>query len=298
MPRILPPTTPASRFFATFRAPERSGRALRGPDGEIIRTVTEIESPDVKPTAPGVPTRPGRIGMVVTSKHPLLAWLEPILNKAMSPEAILKSWQFNFGRYVPPSGGGVSFAQPEVIGNTSEYGERRYFNVSNLVDGVESVKAFLSAVTLWLGQSAELGWDVILEGGVWANHYTRSREKVGEGSQMLIEACDFALEVGKIIRPKDLSPHQQATVPRCNFDGWTFFKSGRSYHGYGPLILQNIGEFHRSLGRLLQLNDKNLRIVDERWVGHTLENGGTQLRWTNQAEKYLGMPELVANPFV
>jgi hypothetical protein len=74
------------------------------------------------------------------------------------------------------------------------------------------------------------------------------------------------------------------------------FDSGNSYHGYSPVLL-NRREWENHLGKLLLLTPPKSEkppIVDWRWVGHSLRRGYSALRWTNNSEKYIKVPEFYA----
>lgn len=70
------------------------------------------------------------------------------------------------------------------------------------------------------------------------------------------------------------------------------FNSGNSYHGY-IINLLGINEWHKFLGSLLLLNPRNkpFEIVDSRWVGHSLENGFSALRISNNSGFYIQVPQ-------
>jgi hypothetical protein len=74
-----------------------------------------------------------------------------------------------------------------------------------------------------------------------------------------------------------------------------FFSSGRSVHCYFSCILDR-NEWIEYMGKLLLLNPFNPNepyIVDTRWVGHSIVNGFSALRWTSNSKFYLKMPEAV-----
>lgn len=76
------------------------------------------------------------------------------------------------------------------------------------------------------------------------------------------------------------------------------FRSGRSFHGYCFTILSS-NDWVRFLGRALLCNPprgKGEEIVDVRWIGHSLTNGYSALRWTKKTDFYKSEPELVSDP--
>jgi len=75
-----------------------------------------------------------------------------------------------------------------------------------------------------------------------------------------------------------------------NFD---WFKSGRSYHGYGAFLMMDT-EWYVQMGKLLLVNQVGVPlIVDPRWVGHRLIAGYAALRWTKNTNCYLDLPRRV-----
>lgn len=74
------------------------------------------------------------------------------------------------------------------------------------------------------------------------------------------------------------------------FKEMKWYKSGRSYHGYGGgLICER--EWLILMGKLLLANKKDLPpTVDTRWVGHRLIAGYSSLRWSKNTDHYLHPP--------
>lgn len=73
--------------------------------------------------------------------------------------------------------------------------------------------------------------------------------------------------------------------------------SGNSFHGYFDALMdkEQLDKFLAAL--LLENNtvDHPYEIVDNRWIGHTLRNGFSSLRITNNTSHYLNTPTLVEN---
>lgn len=73
-----------------------------------------------------------------------------------------------------------------------------------------------------------------------------------------------------------------------------FVDSGRSYHSYAPVLISH-SKWIGFMGRLLLLNLPNSPpLTDSRWVGHRLVGGFSALRWSNNSEQYLKLPEIVS----
>ena len=87
-----------------------------------------------------------------------------------------------------------------------------------------------------------------------------------------------------------------ALSDRSSLKEFTFYASGRSFHGYGRRLVTE-KEFLAHLGSMLLLNDPENEIVDQRWVGHSLVRGEGSLRWTRNNPRYKKLPTLIPNPF-
>lgn len=75
-----------------------------------------------------------------------------------------------------------------------------------------------------------------------------------------------------------------------------FYSSGRSYHAYS-LRLLSTREWLEFMGRLLLINPPNTSsIIDTRWIGHRLIGGYSSLRWSNNTNQYLSMPQKIKFP--
>jgi hypothetical protein len=76
-----------------------------------------------------------------------------------------------------------------------------------------------------------------------------------------------------------------------DFNGFVWFKSGRSYHGYGSQLIEH-DKWIALMGKLLLANQVGVpHTVDPRWVGHRLIAGFAALRWTKNTTHYVDMPK-------
>lgn len=74
------------------------------------------------------------------------------------------------------------------------------------------------------------------------------------------------------------------------FEDFDWYKSGRSYHGYGRYFLSR-NDWVVQMGKLLLVNQVGLpHTVDPRWVGHRLIAGYAALRWTKNTPHYMDYP--------
>lgn len=72
-----------------------------------------------------------------------------------------------------------------------------------------------------------------------------------------------------------------------------WYKSGRSFHGYGYALVSRLA-WEQMMGSLLLANAPNSDpIVDPRWIGHRLLAGYAALRLTRNTDHYLAYPKLV-----
>lgn len=77
------------------------------------------------------------------------------------------------------------------------------------------------------------------------------------------------------------------------FQRISWYASGRSFHGYGELLLQQ-REWVQFMGLLLLANQPRLEpTVDPRWIGHRLLAGYASLRWTCNTSHYLTPPRSI-----
>jgi hypothetical protein len=75
----------------------------------------------------------------------------------------------------------------------------------------------------------------------------------------------------------------------------TLYNSGQSMHGYYFCLIDE-RDWYKYLGRLLLCDPpfgSDKRIVDSRWVGHSLEHGFSALRWSCNSAIYQSLPQLV-----
>lgn len=77
------------------------------------------------------------------------------------------------------------------------------------------------------------------------------------------------------------------------FQRFKWYRSGRSFHGYGSFLASE-REWVILMGTLLLANQKGLSpTVDPRWVGHRLIAGYSALRWTKNTSHYINLPNEV-----
>jgi hypothetical protein len=95
----------------------------------------------------------------------------------------------------------------------------------------------------------------------------------------------------------DMSTASKAHINRLSsflgtelFEHFSWYESGRSFHGYGEITV-NQSEWTQLMGILLLANQKNLApTVDPRWIGHRLIAGYSALRWTKNTQFYINSP--------
>ena len=83
-------------------------------------------------------------------------------------------------------------------------------------------------------------------------------------------------------------------LPKKITNNLYIYDSGRSFHGYAPLLLDN-KNWMEFLGRLLLVNN-DFNIIDSRWIGHRLIGGYCSLRWSNNSGLYEKMPTRIKYP--
>ncbi len=102
------------------------------------------------------------------------------------------------------------------------------------------------------------------------------------GAVRQLPLLDFALPAGT---PQSEVVAQQV-VERLHVPGW-LFRSGRSFHFYGGLVLSQ-NEWHAFLGRASLFSP----LVDQRWIAHQLIEGCAALRISPGYERQIA-PTLV-----
>jgi hypothetical protein len=85
----------------------------------------------------------------------------------------------------------------------------------------------------------------------------------------------------------------QTLIEHTGFGQFTWFASGRSFHGYGNLLLTH-EYWVKLMGALLLSNQKGMMpTVDPRWIGHRLLGGYSALRWTKNTSQYVNFPTIL-----
>lgn len=124
---------------------------------------------------------------------------------------------------------------------------------------------------------------------------------VPQGQEMAIHS-DVKLLSGEVMHlvMLDMSTSAKAHLEKLkSFLGTNFFeeiiwyRSGRSFHGYGQSLLTQ-DEWVRFMGLLLLANQPKFEpTVDPRWIGHRLLAGYAALRWTKNTDYYISFPTLL-----
>jgi hypothetical protein len=105
------------------------------------------------------------------------------------------------------------------------------------------------------------------------------------GKQFHLPLVDFRVRMS----PKDA---RELVCANCNLEQSRMhvYDSGRSLHAYYFKLMRR-DEWLKYLGDLLLLNYQ-VECVDSRWVGHSLRNGFSALRWSCNTPRYESMPAL------
>ncbi|WP_168012335.1 hypothetical protein [Halomonas salinarum] len=111
-----------------------------------------------------------------------------------------------------------------------------------------------------------------------------SKIKLENGEYKHIPMIDMS--TGSSVQLKKLQPY----IGEELYKSIAWYKSGRSYHGYGSFLIDH-KEWISLMGKLLLTNKPGLPpTVDLRWVGHRLIAGYSALRWTKKTKQYLQEP--------
>jgi hypothetical protein len=105
------------------------------------------------------------------------------------------------------------------------------------------------------------------------------------GKQFHLPLVDFRVRMS----PEDA---RELVCANCNFEPTRMhvFDSGRSLHAYYFQVMRR-DEWLKYLGDLLLIN-YHVECIDSRWVGHSLRNGFSALRWSCNTPRHKSMPAL------
>lgn len=123
-------------------------------------------------------------------------------------------------------------------------------------------------------------------------------QRAPQGQEMAIHS-DVRLLTGEVVHlvMLDMSTSAKAHLEKLKaflgdnfFEEIIWYRSGRSFHGYGQTLLTQ-DEWVKFMGLLLLANQPKLEpTVDPRWIGHRLLAGYAALRWTKNTDYYISMP--------
>ena len=129
----------------------------------------------------------------------------------------------------------------------------------------------------------------------WLNHILSSLEQNEElafHSRLYCHGQEFHLPLADFLVRMNPEDAKDLVCKKCNFERnlLELYDSGRSLHGYYfKLMLRD--EWLKYLGDLLLINN-TVEYIDSRWVGHSLRNGFSSLRWSCNTPRHKSMPTL------
>lgn len=105
------------------------------------------------------------------------------------------------------------------------------------------------------------------------------------GEQFHLPLVDFRIRMS----PKNA---REIVCASCNFEQTRMrvYDSGRSLHAYYFKLIRK-DEWLKYLGDLL-LIDNPVECIDHRWIGHSLRNGFSALRWSCNTPQHKSIPAL------
>lgn len=93
----------------------------------------------------------------------------------------------------------------------------------------------------------------------------------------------------RVLRNAEFRPSSS----RSSLPGLYTFESGRAYHQYSDVLVED-SRWHQHLATLLLLNSPGEpSVVDARWIGHALRRGYAALRWTQNTSRYTSIPRCI-----
>lgn len=129
----------------------------------------------------------------------------------------------------------------------------------------------------------------------WLNHILSGLEQDEElafhsrlywhGQEFHLPLADFRIRMN----PEDAG---DLVCSKCDLERTRMevYDSGRALHGYYFKAMR-MDEWLKYLGKLLLIND-SVEYIDSRWVGHSLRNGFSGLRWSCNTRQHKSMPAL------
>ena len=155
----------------------------------------------------------------------------------------------------------------------SAQNSRRVFLVK-----VQSLRAWWDGAAGSLGRHEEIGLN--------------SRVQLADGDE-LFHLPMVDLKGGDASTLERVSMFIRAECPEIGAMNW--FKSGRSFHGYGVGLLDE-RRWRYFMGTLLLFRGQEAMGVDTRWVGHRLQDGYGCLRLTKNTAVYAEYPSPLGAP--
>lgn len=129
----------------------------------------------------------------------------------------------------------------------------------------------------------------------WLNHILSGLEQDEElafHSRLYCHGQEFQLPLADFRVRMNPENAKVLVCTKCHFEQslMEVYDSGRSLHTYyfKPMLRD---EWLKYLGDLLLINN-TVECIDSRWVGHSLRNGFSGLRWSCNTPRHKSMPTL------
>lgn len=184
------------------------------------------------------------------------------------------------------------------------YGEHPYWRLRSIVERDQDIELFNFSYYTYIPQSLQDCRKVFSISRV----EFLQEEIVGEiifqtplGQELALHSTIFHKERGVVHLPMvDMSTGSSAQLEKVKpilgeeiFNSFDWYRSGRSYHGYGRYLMSH-DEWIVQMGKLLLVNKIGVPpTVDPRWVGHRLIAGYAALRWTKNTAYYVDSPKRI-----
>ena len=144
---------------------------------------------------------------------------------------------------------------------------------------------------------------------VMANDFTRQNvidwiESLGEGEDLALRSI---VHCGDEIRhipmidfylprwSEDIKSRLTMLTSHQITDEYKIYSSGRSFHGYSPMLIDH-DEWVMNMGTLLLMNkDESPPLIDARWIGRRLAEGCGCLRWSSNSSHYHSLPSMLCD---
>lgn len=186
----------------------------------------------------------------------------------------------------------------------SLYDEHPYWGLRTIVEQDEEIERLSFSYYTYVPQSLQdvrVGFFVSRSEFLQKDYVDKVICGTPLGQELALHSTIFHKSRGLVHIPMvDMSTGSSAQLEKVKpilgdeiFNNFEWYRSGRSYHGYGRCLMSH-KEWIIQMGKLLLVNKLGVPpTVDPRWVGHRLIAGYSALRWTKNTAHYIDNPKKI-----